>query len=82
MADVAVWCFGGDVFYVSVYVYAICSVVSSWSLYFVVDVADVDDLGACVVWWLLVCCFVAFDCDGGVFEYWIVGDAFACVVSV
>ena len=54
MFDVAVWCFGGDVLYVSVYIYAVCGVVSSWSLYFVVDVADVDDLVVCFGWWLLV----------------------------
>ena len=82
MSDAAVWCFGGYVLYVSVHVYAICSVVSAWSLDFVVDVADVDDLVACFAWWLLACCFAAFECDGGVFEYWIVRDAFACVVGV
>ena len=80
--DVAVWCVGGDVLYVSVYIYPICRVVSPWSLYLVVDVADVDDLVVGFARWLLVCCFVAFYGDGGVFEYRIVCDAFACSVAV
>ena len=77
MLGVAVWWWGGDGLEVSVHIYAICCVVSAWSLDFIVDVADVDDFGLLLV---AGCCFAwSFDGDSGVLEDGVVCDAFACL---
>ena len=64
MLDVAVWWWGGDGLEISVHIYALCCVVSAWSLGLVVDVADVDDFGG---WFAVVSCFAwSLDGDSGV----------------
>ena len=68
---------GGNGLEVSVYVHAVFCVVSPRSLDFVVYVADVNDFVVLFRW--CGCCFAAFDRDGGVFEDWVVCDAFASV---